>query len=1107
MSIRTRVLLTIILIATPIIFFSIGTGLVFIQSRLETTLEKDMKVISEIANVLVETKIDLLKSNAETAAEHLLDKSGGDLDDSLKEQVEKYGDFIALTVIDHTGIVTSYGRAPTPNDRADSVYVQAAFNGEKVISTTREDPTGQLVFHVLVPMGDDRVLAATIPGMFFSDLLAEFKIWDETGNLFMVDEEGTIIASIRPEWVLERYNFPKIAATQGEYERFAEVVLNMVKGKSGVGRYKLEKSERLCVYAPVNGSGVSWSLGIIAPIETNVVHSIRGGLFLLGAMCLSLSTLAALLTSRSIERPYKKMSDLTKTLEYQEDILRAINDAAAIFLSADMEDFDEKIQHCMEMIGRRAGVDRMRLWKNHYIDGKLHCTELYEWSGGAELQQGKDIVKDVSYDEKIPGWELALSSGGNVHGITRLMSEEEQRQLAPQGIKSLLVTPVIFKDKFWGFVAFDNCHEELLFSEIDENLLRSSGVLIASAVLRNEMTHDLVRAREAAEASTEAKSDFLANMSHEMRTLLNAIIGFSGLTLDSRDVGENARESLEKVYNSGVSLLSIINDILDISKIEAGKFELIPVEYDVPSLINDTITLNIVRIGGKSISFRLDIDANLPNTLLGDELRTKQIFNNLLSNAFKYTNEGNVDWSVSCEEDGDGVWLVSTVKDSGIGIKPKDMEKLFSEYNQVDTKSNRKIEGTGLGLAISKRVVAMMGGTISVESEYGEGTTFTVRMRQGRVPSAVPIGAEVAENLRNFHYDENKRTRNAKLVRAYIPYAKVLVVDDIPTNLDVARGMMKPYGMQIDTAPSGQAAIELIKSAETEYNAIFMDHMMPEMDGIEATHIIRRIGTDYAKNIPIIALTANALVGNEEMFLKSGFQAFLPKPIDILRLDLVINHWVRDRVLEELIPQAVREAEAESSKIRLFDGKKVHGVKLEQGLRRFGDDDEIYLDVLKSYVRNTPPLIEQIRDFDDIKDIKDYGIIVHGIKSSSRSIGADAAGKDAEALEFAAKAKNISFIRERHLDFIKKLEILLFGLHALLAEFEIQKEKKPEPDKEVLASLLEASKNFDIDLVDKAMEELESYNYEQGGDLVSWLREQINVMGFTAITERLDVGD
>jgi signal transduction histidine kinase/CheY-like chemotaxis protein len=660
-----------------------------------------------------------------------------------------------------------------------------------------------------------------------------------------------------------------------------------------------------------------------------------------------------------------------------------------------------------------------------------------------------------------------------------------------------------------GFISIMLCAiAAVLASSVLEKPYNDAKAMMAEMRRQDEQ---LIQAHKEALVSTKAKSVFLANMSHEMRTPLNAIIGLSELTLSSGELQAEPAENIEKVYGAGMTLLGLVNDILDLSKIESGKFELIPAEYDIPSLINDTVILNIMRIGSKPIQFRLHIDGTLPSQLFGDELRIKQIFNNLLSNAFKYTKKGNVDWTISCKpplaavRDGDSVWLTSSVKDTGIGIRREDLDRLFSDYHQVDTKSNREIEGTGLGLSITKKMAEMMDGSITVESEYGKGSTFTVRLRQQFV-NDVTIGDDVARNLAAFHYMDGKRVGNKKLVRVQMPYAKVLVVDDVVTNLDVAKGLMKPYGMTVDCASSGPQTIELIRSEETRYDAIFMDHMMPGMDGIEATRIIREeIGTEYARNIPIIALTANAIVGNEEMFLAHGFQAFLSKPIDIMAMDVVIRQWVRNKELEkEQGTYPPEEHKFQAGKTEVSDRRNIPWVDTEKGVEHFGGDWTTYWDVLKSFGQNTPPLLDKIRAF-SVEDLKDYAIVVHGLKGSSRSIGAEALGAKAEALEHAAKAGNVDFIRENHGIFIQAADQLINGLNAEIsrAAAENPKPRKTEPAEETLEDLLEACQVFDIDGVDRAMQELESCEYETGADLVAWLREKADVMGFKEIAGRL----
>jgi signal transduction histidine kinase/DNA-binding response OmpR family regulator/HPt (histidine-containing phosphotransfer) domain-containing protein len=638
----------------------------------------------------------------------------------------------------------------------------------------------------------------------------------------------------------------------------------------------------------------------------------------------------------------------------------------------------------------------------------------------------------------------------------------------------------------------------------------------------SEMVDTLKVAQEEALASTAAKSSFLANMSHEMRTPLNAIIGFSELALGKENAGDESampgevHESFEKIYTSGVTLLGLINDILDISKIESGKLELIQENYDLPSLINDTMVLNMVRIGSKPITFKLDIDENLPSQLCGDELRIKQLMNNFLSNAFKYTEEGAVTLRISCQKAGEIVWMECSVSDTGKGIHQEDLDKLFSNYSQVDIKKNRGIEGTGLGLALTKRLVEMMGGTTGVDSVYGKGSTFSFKIQQGFVTD-IPIGKELVDNLQNFKYVVNRRTQNTGIVRHFIPYAKVLVVDDVVTNLEVARGMLKPYGMTVDCVDSGVKAVQAIRDGKVKYNAVFMDHQMPGMDGIEAVRIIRNeIGSEYAKTVPIIALTANAIMGNDMIFLKSGFQAFLTKPIDIRKLNEAVNRWVRDKEYEKTLPQNQDQAAAlenspegdtsnaiHDAVINYLRDNTVEGIYFEKALKRFGTGD-IWLNSVRAYATSTPALLKDLGELNQ-ETLEHFRITVHGIKGSSYAIAAEEVGRLAEDLEKAARNGDMDFIHSRKASFIRATEELIGRLKDLVewVDENFSKPKKPAPDREILDRMLEATASYDIIELDKAIEELEKYQYETQGDIVLWLKNQIALSGFEQIQERL----
>ena len=620
-------------------------------------------------------------------------------------------------------------------------------------------------------------------------------------------------------------------------------------------------------------------------------------------------------------------------------------------------------------------------------------------------------------------------------------------------------------------------------------------------------------------AASEERSKFFARMSHEMRTPLNAVLGLSEMILDEGGISEEARENLEKISGSGASLLGLVNDILDISKIESGMFKLISGEYDLCAALSDVINQSIIIKGEKPIEFIIDIDENLPAFLFGDDLRIKQILNNLLSNAFKYTKEGSVKMIVKGEissSNKEDIVLTLSVIDTGIGIESEYIDRVFSEYVQADLKANKYTEGTGLGLSITKMMTDMMSGKISVQSEHGKGSAFTVTLPQKLIEGCSSvIGAETAASIRNFNYSK-RRSAKPRLRRIPVPYAKVLVVDDVHYNLDVARGMMKPYKMKLDCVTSGQEAVDAIREEKVKYNAIFMDQMMPVMDGVEAVRIIREeIATEYAKTIPIIAFTANALAGSEEMFLSEGFQGFLSKPIESSRLDAVINQWIRDEEQDKLYaeeeePLQYSGEERRSGKDRrkesvmsLLKGK-IEGVDLQKGLERFNGDRDTFLDVMRSFALNTKQLLEIIRDVDE-ENLKDYAIHVHGVKSSCRGICCESLGSRAEALEKAAKAGDLAFVQENNTSFIESVLHTIGEIETALAGDKTQnvKLKKDKPYKEALLKLKKACDNYQIEIIDNTIKEIECFEYTDDDGLVLWLKENVDQMNYLEIAERI----
>jgi signal transduction histidine kinase/CheY-like chemotaxis protein/HPt (histidine-containing phosphotransfer) domain-containing protein len=539
-------------------------------------------------------------------------------------------------------------------------------------------------------------------------------------------------------------------------------------------------------------------------------------------------------------------------------------------------------------------------------------------------------------------------------------------------------------------------------------LLSALGFLMA--LILNAVLIRLAAAKNKSDMESRQKSNFLATMSHEIRTPMNAILGITEIQMQNKTIPKEAGEALNKIYHSGYSLLGIINDILDLSKIEAGKLELLPIKYDVASLIFDTTQLNIMRIGSKPIKFDLYVDPFTPSELLGDELRIKQVLNNLLSNAFKYTEKGEVMLSISAEyedkEKAPHVSLTFYVRDTGQGMSKDQINQLFDEYSRFNPEVNRMTEGTGLGMSITKQLVQMMNGSISVQSEPGRGTTFIVHLPQGNV-GATPLGKEVSENLRQFKFNsisQMKTAQTVQIVREPMPYGNVLIVDDVETNLYVAKGLMSPYGLSIDTAESGYETIGKIKAGKT-YDIIFMDHMMPHMDGIETTKAIRSMGYEH----PIIALTANAVTGQAEMFLSNGFDDFISKPIDIRQLNMVLNKLIRDKQTPETLEAA-----------RKIDLNKLaeQGSSVDAELARiFIRDAEKAIAVLEMVCNKHNALDED--------DLQLYVINIHAMKSALANVGEEDLSMLARKLETAGRDRNIEVITSETYDFLNDLRMLV----------------------------------------------------------------------------------
>jgi len=553
---------------------------------------------------------------------------------------------------------------------------------------------------------------------------------------------------------------------------------------------------------------------------------------------------------------------------------------------------------------------------------------------------------------------------------------------------------------------YRNVRGEQIPTEVSFVRVKFRGVYAVAGYIRDlrelkTMIAEMRRA-EIAEESSKAKSDFLAKMSHEIRTPMNAILGITEIQLRNSFLPLAVREGLERIYNSGDLLLGIINDILDLSKIEAGKFELINAQYDISSLIHDIVKLNIIRYESKPIEFKLNVSENIPTFLIGDELRIKQILNNLLSNAFKYTDEGLVELSLYTEplDDNSGVILVFRVSDTGQGMTSEQIKKLGDKFGRFNLEANRKTEGAGLGMNITRNLIQLMNGSITVESTPGMGSVFVVKLPQ-ECADRSPIGKELADNLEKLNIKNVTRIRKLQIKQDYMPYGRVLVVDDVEANLYVARGLLAPYGLSIDIAISGFEAVDKIRKG-AKYDIIFMDHMMPKMDGIEAVKIIRSLGYKGA----VVALTANAIIGQAEMFLSNGFDDFISKPVDIRQLNAVLNKLIRDKQSAEVLDEARRQ------KNILYASGRHHLAIDPQLAEFFVRDGEKAYNILEKILK---------RNLSGTDDFLNYIINVHAMKSSLANVGEGELSDEALKLEQAGRDQNISLILKGLPEFLVSL--------------------------------------------------------------------------------------
>lgn len=622
-------------------------------------------------------------------------------------------------------------------------------------------------------------------------------------------------------------------------------------------------------------------------------------------------------------------------------------------------------------------------------------------------------------------------------------------------------------------------------NQFSGSIIAISLILVLVISFVNSMGDILKSEREKQQAitSNEAKGKFLANMSHEIRTPINAVLGMDEMILRESD-DENIREYAVNIQHAGQTLLAIVNDILDLSKIESGKMEIVPVEYDFSSMLYDVVNMIKIKAENKNLTMNFNVDQVLPYRLFGDEVRVRQVLINILSNGVKYTKKGSVSLDVTGVRDGDYITIKFVVKDTGIGIKQEDIHKLFARFERIEEERNRNIEGTGLGMNITMQLLRLMGSELKVESEYGVGSTFSFELVQ-KIVDDEPIGNLGERISKQTSQEQYKVTFEAK-------NAKILVVDDNAINRKVFISLLKQTKVKIDEAESGFECLELVKA--NHYDIIFLDHMMPDMDGIETLHRMKSMEDNRCVDSPIIALTANAIQGAKEMYLNEGFNDFLSKPINPERLEKMI--W-------ELLPKEVK-----------YDSRQAVDTE-EMSENAFPDIEGVDWNIAMQYLMDRELVLETARDFystmekernfildcynnlDDDEMLNNYRVKVHGMKSSLALIGISGLSEKARLLEMAAAGGDRKYIHENTMEFLTEWDAYKDRL-SVISDNSDKIAVDLTAVKELVLNIRSAMEDMDIDMADDIMKTLKGYEYDAD------MSDKVNSLGAAVVNLDVD---
>jgi signal transduction histidine kinase/DNA-binding NarL/FixJ family response regulator/HPt (histidine-containing phosphotransfer) domain-containing protein len=711
---------------------------------------------------------------------------------------------------------------------------------------------------------------------------------------------------------------------------------------------------------------------------------------------------------------------------------------------------------------------------------KLYMTSLYDFINSLSVMDSgygvilNSEIKVVAHpNEAIIGMPLAsLNDGyGGYAEITENLKNDNILSAfnftTTTGEKSVAFSKRLFNGSYIGIIA----PSEVYYSEVNRMRIIMSLTGFALIVLLCGVLAFMHIAVRRSDEANKIKSSFLANMSHEIRTPMNAVIGMSEL-LKHEQLNPRQMGYVIDIHSSAHSLLAIINNILDLSKIESGKLALNPIDFDFKAFIDNISSMFKFIAHKKDLEFKFESDGKLPDYLYGDDIRLRQVLTNICGNAVKFTEKGSVTFKVQVMIGK----LLFEIKDTGKGIHKEDMSTLFDAFAQADTSKNRSIIGTGLGLSISKSFIEMMGGDIIVDSEYGQGTSFMVM---------IPLVPGNKSNVKNETKFEDVQNLDA-------PEANILVVDDNEFNLKVAVGLLDLYKINARTASSGKDAINMIK--ENNFDIVFMDHMMPEMDGVEATNEIRKLGGKY-KQIAIIALTANADKGAKEMFLENGFNDLVTKPIDVRELNSALEKWLPPEKIkrkpesgttmpEKITDTATNDTEEETDRFLDVLGQ-IAEINTEIGLSHVSGVKKLYFDGVALFCKNLLSECRKMTDFLNDSDINNFSISVHAMKSMLATIGAASLSELALKLETASKKKEYDYCTQ----YFPELKEKLLSLHGRLSFFFPDEKddaghfpvEKQQGDADFLRAYIEkalaAADEFNTDAGIEAINNLLTYDY------------------------------